>query len=44
VLVGDFLFARAFQILVEDGNLDVLRILSAAAATLAGRRWISTRS
>ncbi len=35
VLVGDFLFARAFQILVEDGNLDVLRILSAAAATLA---------
>jgi octaprenyl-diphosphate synthase len=35
VLVGDFLFARAFQIMVGDGSLDVLRILSAAAATIA---------
>ena len=35
VLVGDFLFARAFQLMVEDGSLDVLRILSAAAATIA---------
>lgn len=35
VLVGDFLFARAFQLMVEDGNLDVLRILSGAAATIA---------
>ena len=35
VLVGDFLFARAFQLMVEDGSLDVLRILSKAAATIA---------
>jgi len=35
VLVGDFLFARAFQLMVEDGALEVLRILSAAAATIA---------
>ena len=35
VLVGDFLFARAFQLMVEDGSLPVLAILSAAAATIA---------
>jgi octaprenyl-diphosphate synthase len=35
VLVGDFLFARAFQLMVEDGSLRVLGILSAAAATIA---------
>ncbi|WP_367615806.1 polyprenyl synthetase family protein [Plastoroseomonas hellenica] len=35
VLVGDFLFARAFQLMVEDGSLDVLAILSAASATIA---------
>lgn len=35
VLVGDFLFARAFQLMVEDGSLDVLRILSNASALIA---------
>ena len=35
VLVGDFLFARAFQVMVEDGSLDVLRILSNASAIIA---------
>lgn len=35
VLVGDFLFARAFELMVEDGALDVLRILCAASATIA---------
>jgi len=35
VLVGDFLFSRAFQIMVEDGSLDVLRILSNASAVIA---------
>ena len=35
VLVGDFLFARAFQLMVEDGSLRVLGILSGAAATIA---------
>ena len=35
VLVGDFLFARAFQLMVSDGSLEVLAILSKAAATIA---------
>jgi octaprenyl-diphosphate synthase len=35
VLVGDFLFSRAFQLMVEDGSLDVLRILSNASAVIA---------
>jgi octaprenyl-diphosphate synthase len=35
VLVGDFLFARAFQLMVQDGSLAVLGILSRAAATIA---------
>jgi octaprenyl-diphosphate synthase len=35
VLVGDFLFARAFQLMVSDGSLKVLAILSEAAATIA---------
>ena len=35
VLVGDFLFSRAFQVMVEDGSLDVLRILSSASAVIA---------
>ncbi|TVQ38024.1 MAG: polyprenyl synthetase family protein [Geminicoccaceae bacterium] len=35
VLVGDFLFSRAFQVMVADGSLEVLRILSDAAAVIA---------
>lgn len=35
VLVGDFLFSRAFQLMVETGSLDVLRILSTASAVIA---------
>ena len=35
VLVGDFLFARSFQLMVEDGSLQVLAILSRASATIA---------
>jgi octaprenyl-diphosphate synthase len=35
VLVGDFLFARAFKLMVEDGSLEVLDILSGASATIA---------
>lgn len=35
VLVGDFLFSRAFQLMVEDGNLNVLKILSDASAIIA---------
>ncbi len=35
VLVGDFLFSRAFQLMVKDGAPDILRILSDAAAIIA---------
>jgi octaprenyl-diphosphate synthase len=35
VLVGDYLFARSFQLMVETGSLRVLDILSDAAATIA---------
>jgi octaprenyl-diphosphate synthase len=35
VLVGDFLFSRAFELMVEDGSLKVLRILSQASAVIA---------
>ena len=35
VLVGDYLFARAFQLMVETDSLRVLDILANAAATIA---------
>jgi octaprenyl-diphosphate synthase len=35
VLVGDFLFSRAFELMVEDGSLKVLKILSHASAVIA---------
>jgi len=35
VLVGDFLFARAFQLMVEDGSLEVLAVLANASAVIA---------
>ena len=35
VLVGDFLFSRAFQLMVEDGSLAVLGILASASAQIA---------
>lgn len=35
VLVGDFLFSRAFQLMVADGSLEVLRILSTASAVIS---------
>ena len=35
VLVGDFLFSRAFQLMVEAGSLSVLSVLSDASAIIA---------
>ncbi len=35
VLVGDFLFSRAFQLMVETGSISVLDTLSAASAIIA---------
>ena len=38
VLVGDFLFSRAFQLMVETGNLAVLDILAGACGDHRRRR------
>lgn len=35
VLVGDYLFARSFQLMTEPGNMRVLAILANASATIA---------
>lgn len=35
VLVGDFLFSRSFELMVEDGSLRILRILSNASVVIA---------
>lgn len=35
VLVGDYLFARSFQLMTEAGSLEVLDILANASATIA---------
>jgi len=35
VLVGDFLFSRAFQMMVRDRSLEILRVLSDASAIIA---------
>lgn len=35
VLVGDFLFSRSFQLMVDAGSLEIMRILANASATIA---------
>ncbi|MDE2412116.1 MAG: polyprenyl synthetase family protein [Sphingomonadales bacterium] len=35
VLVGDFLFTRSFELMVEDGSLKVLKILSGASSVIS---------
>ena len=35
VLVGDFLFSRSFELMVEDGSLEVLDVLSSTSSTIA---------
>jgi octaprenyl-diphosphate synthase len=35
VLVGDFLFSKSFSLMVADGDLDILRVLSAATTQIA---------
>ena len=44
VLVGDFLFSRAFQLMVETGNLAVLDILAGASAVIAEGEVLQLRS
>jgi octaprenyl-diphosphate synthase len=35
ILVGDFLFSRSFELMVEDGSLRILEILSRASSVIA---------
>jgi len=35
VLVGDFLYSRAFQVMVEIGNLDIMEVISNATNVIA---------
>ena len=35
VLVGDYLLSRCFEMMVEDGNLEVLKLLSSTSAKIA---------
>jgi len=35
ILVGDYLLSRCFEMMVEDGNLEVLRLLSSASSEIA---------
>jgi octaprenyl-diphosphate synthase len=44
VLVGDFLFSRSFQLMVETGSLRVLDILAGAAAIIAEGEVLQLKS
>jgi len=35
ILVGDYLLSRCFEMMVEDGNLEILKLLSSASAKIA---------
>lgn len=35
ILVGDFLFCRAFELVTEDGSLEILKVLSKTATNIA---------
>jgi len=35
ILAGDYLLSRCFEMMVEDGNLEVLKLLSSASAKIA---------
>ena len=35
ILVGDYLLSRCFEIMVEDGNLEVLKLLSSTSAEIS---------
>jgi len=35
ILVGDYLFSRSFEMMVEDGDIEVLKLLSSTSSTIA---------
>ena len=44
VLVGDYLFSRAFQLMVEADDVDVLNVLASASAVIAEGEVLQLRS
>ena len=44
ILVGDFLLSRAFQLMVEAGDMGVLQILASASAVIAAGEVLQLRS
>ena len=42
VLVGDFLYSRSFEIMVELKDMEIMKILSHATNTIAKRRSFAT--
>ena len=44
ILVGDFLLSRAFQLMVETGDMDVLHILANASAVIAEGEVLQLKS
>jgi len=35
ILVGDYLFSRCFEMMVEDGSIEILKLLSSTSSTIA---------
>jgi len=35
ILVGDYLFSRSFEMMVEDGDIEILKLLSSTSSTIA---------
>ncbi len=35
ILVGDYLFSRCFEMMVEDGSVEILKLLSSTSSTIA---------
>ncbi|HWA30977.1 MAG TPA: polyprenyl synthetase family protein [Rhizomicrobium sp.] len=44
ILVGDFLFSRAFQLMVETGKMDVLDVLAGASAVISEGEVLQLKS
>ena len=41
VLVGDYLLSRCFEMMVEDGNIEVLKLLSSTSSKIAQEKFYS---
>ena len=41
VLIGDYLLSRCFEMMVEDGNLEVLKLLSSTSSKIAHEQFLT---